>query len=83
MGESTVDLVYVDMISHLEIIWEVPSHAVFLNRLGSFGRLIMLNQRGLGMSDSLAGAPRSNSTPLAWRARTPARHGDVRRTLWS
>jgi class 3 adenylate cyclase/pimeloyl-ACP methyl ester carboxylesterase len=56
-GEGSVDIVYVDVISHLEIMWEVPSHAVFLNRLGSFGRLIMLNQRGIGMSDPVAGAP--------------------------
>jgi class 3 adenylate cyclase/pimeloyl-ACP methyl ester carboxylesterase len=57
MGEGSVDLVYVDVISHLEIMWELPFYAVFLNRLGSFGRLIMLNQRGIGMSDPVAGAP--------------------------
>src|SRR5215475_8224517 len=48
LGEGSVDIVYVDVISHLEIMWEVPSIAAFLNRLGSFGRLIMLNQRGVG-----------------------------------
>ena len=52
-----VDLVYVDVISHLELGWEVPSHAGFLNRLASVGRLVMLNQRGIGMSDRFAGAP--------------------------
>jgi class 3 adenylate cyclase len=57
MGEGTVDIVYVDVISHLEIMWEVPSHAAFLNRLGSFGRLIMFNQRGIGMSDRAGAAP--------------------------
>jgi len=57
MGEGSIDLVYVNVISHLEIMWELPPYAAFLNRLGSFGRLIMLNQRGIGMSDPVAGAP--------------------------
>src|SRR5262249_31443885 len=57
MGEGSVDLVYVNVISHLEIMWELPLHAAFLNRLGSFGRLIILDQRGIGMSDPVAGAP--------------------------
>jgi len=57
LGEGPVDIVYVDVISHLEIMWEVPFQMVFLNRLGAFGRLIMLNQRGVGMSDPIAGAP--------------------------
>jgi hypothetical protein len=41
----------------LELGWEVSSHAGFFNRLASFSRLIMLNQRGIGMSDRVAGAP--------------------------
>jgi class 3 adenylate cyclase/pimeloyl-ACP methyl ester carboxylesterase len=57
MGEGSIDIVYVDVICHLEIMWELPLHAAFLNRLGSFGRLIVLNQRGIGMSDHAAGAP--------------------------
>ena len=32
-GEGPVDIVYVDVISHLELVWEVPSHAAFLGRL--------------------------------------------------
>lgn len=56
VGEGPVDIVYADTISHLELGWEVSSHAGFLNRLASFSRLIMLNQRGTGMSDRFAGA---------------------------
>jgi class 3 adenylate cyclase/pimeloyl-ACP methyl ester carboxylesterase len=56
-GEGLVDIVYVDVISHLELVWEVPSHVAFLNRLASVGRLITLNQRGIGMSDRVAGPP--------------------------
>ena len=25
-GEGPVDIVYVDVISHLELVWEIPSH---------------------------------------------------------
>jgi class 3 adenylate cyclase len=56
MGAGTVDIVYVDVISHLELGWESPAIAAYLNRLASIGRLITLNQRGTGMSDRLAGA---------------------------
>jgi class 3 adenylate cyclase/pimeloyl-ACP methyl ester carboxylesterase len=56
-SEGPVDVVYVDVISHLELGWEVPSQAAFLTRLASVGRLITLNQRGIGMSDRVAGPP--------------------------
>ena len=57
LGEGSVDLVYVDVISHLEIMRELPFYAAFLDRLGSFGRLIVFNQRGIGMSGRVAGVP--------------------------
>jgi class 3 adenylate cyclase len=57
MGEGPVDIVYVDVISHLELAWESPAHATFLNRLASSRRLIRLDQRGTGMSDRFAGTP--------------------------
>src|SRR4029450_11284292 len=57
MGEGPVDIVYVDVISHLELAWESPAHAPFLNRLASSRRLIRLDQRGTGMSDRFAGTP--------------------------
>lgn len=56
-GEGVVDVVFVDVISHLELRWESPDHTAFLDRLGSVGRLISLNQRGTGMSDRFAGTP--------------------------
>ena len=56
-GGGPVDIVYVDVISHLELAWEVPSQARFLDRLASICRLIRLNQRGTGMSDRVAGVP--------------------------
>jgi class 3 adenylate cyclase len=57
IGEGPLDLVYVPPISHLELAWESPRQAKFLSRLASLSRLIMLNQRGVGMSDRVQGVP--------------------------
>jgi len=51
-GEGPLDLVLVPgFISHLELDWEEPRHARFLERLGSFARLIRFDKRGTGLSD--------------------------------
>lgn len=51
-GEGPVDLVLVPgFVSHLEQDWEEPRHARFLDRLGSFARLIRFDKRGTGLSD--------------------------------
>src|SRR5262245_19960638 len=51
-GEGPLDLVYVPgWVSHLELRWEEPEHARFLNRLASFARLISFDKRGTGLSD--------------------------------
>ena len=57
VSDGPLDLVFVPPISHLELAWEIPSQARFLNRLASICRLIILNQRGTGMSDRVAGVP--------------------------
>ncbi|MDP9285310.1 MAG: alpha/beta hydrolase [Actinomycetota bacterium] len=44
-----------DFISHFEYDWEEPRHAAFLERLGSFARLIRLDKRGTGLSDRHGG----------------------------
>jgi hypothetical protein len=47
-GEGPLDLVLVPgFISHLELDWEESRHARFLERLGSFARLIRFDKRGL------------------------------------
>jgi pimeloyl-ACP methyl ester carboxylesterase len=44
--------------SHVELAWEIPRLAHFLDRLSSFCRLITIDKRGTGLSDPLpAGAP--------------------------
>src|SRR5262249_42063385 len=57
VGGGPVDLVFVPPITHLELAWESAAHAQFFDRLASFSRLIMLNQRGVGMSDRVPGVP--------------------------
>ena len=51
-GRGVRDIVLVaGFVSHLELDWADPRHAAFLDRLGSFGRLIRFDKRGTGMSD--------------------------------
>ncbi len=51
-GDGPLDLVLVSgFFSHLEIQWEWPALAHFLDRLGSFTRLIRFDKRGTGLSD--------------------------------
>ena len=58
IGQGAGDLVLVPgFISHLEIDWEEPRHARFLQRLASFSRLIMFDKRGTGLSDRPGGLP--------------------------
>lgn len=45
------------IISNIEVIWEDPSAARFLARLGSFCRFIHYDKRGQGASDRDAGVP--------------------------
>jgi len=57
-GAGLFDLVLVPgFFSHLEIDWEHPVHARFLERLGSFARLIRFDKRGTGLSDRGVGLP--------------------------
>ncbi|HEX5094802.1 MAG TPA: alpha/beta fold hydrolase, partial [Acidimicrobiia bacterium] len=57
-GAGDVDIVLVPgFVSHLEIDWEDPRSADFLDRLGRIGRLIRFDKRGTGLSDRPAGLP--------------------------
>src|SRR5881409_3654214 len=57
-GDGPFDLVLVPgFFSHLELDWEHPDHARFLERLGSFARLIRFDKRGTGLSDRAVGLP--------------------------
>ena len=51
-GSGPLDLVLVSgFVSHLELDWEEPRYRRFLERLGSFSRLIRFDKRGTGLSD--------------------------------
>ena len=52
LGAANRDLVYLaGIFSHIELQWENPHYERFLTRLASFARLIMLDMRGVGLSD--------------------------------
>lgn len=49
VGEGPRDLVLVPgWLSNVEVFWEEPSMARFLQRLASFSRLILFDKRGTG-----------------------------------
>ncbi len=51
-GDGPPDIVFIpDWVTNLEIMWEEPTLARFLDRMASFGRLICFDKRGTGVSD--------------------------------
>jgi pimeloyl-ACP methyl ester carboxylesterase/DNA-binding CsgD family transcriptional regulator len=58
LGDGPFDLVLVHgFVSHLDVAWEEPHLAQFLNRLASFCRLIVFDKRGTGLSDPVGEPP--------------------------
>lgn len=55
-------------VSHLEHIWKEPQLADFLYRLAGFSRLILLDKRGVGLSDRVGYAPTLDHTVQDIRA---------------
>jgi pimeloyl-ACP methyl ester carboxylesterase len=54
VGEGPLDLVYVPgWVSNVDLMWEEPRSASFLERLASFSRLILFDKRGTGLSDAV------------------------------
>ena len=52
VGGGPFDLVYVPgWVSNIELMWDEPGYAGFLDRLASFSRLIIFDKRGTGLSD--------------------------------
>jgi pimeloyl-ACP methyl ester carboxylesterase len=55
VGEGPLDLVYVPgFVSNVELMWEEPGYAAFLDRLVTFSRLIIFDKRGTGLSDPVS-----------------------------
>jgi pimeloyl-ACP methyl ester carboxylesterase len=58
LGDAPRDLMLVPgWVSNVEVCWEWPAHARFLNRLASFSRLILFDKRGTGLSDRVSAMP--------------------------
>jgi len=52
VGDGPMDLVHVPgFVSNIEVMWEDPGLARFLERLAAFSRLIIFDKRGTGLSD--------------------------------
>jgi pimeloyl-ACP methyl ester carboxylesterase len=52
LGNGALDVVFVmGWVSHVEHCWQEPRFAAFLRRLAGFGRLILFDKRGTGLSD--------------------------------
>jgi pimeloyl-ACP methyl ester carboxylesterase/class 3 adenylate cyclase len=51
-GDGSLDLLFLPgWISQIEHLWEAPAMRRFLERLAVFGRLILFDRRGTGLSD--------------------------------
>lgn len=68
-GDGPIDLVLVaGFVSHLEMDWEDPRSAYFLERLASFSRLIRFDKRGTGLRSATT-ISRRTGRALATRGR--------------
>jgi pimeloyl-ACP methyl ester carboxylesterase len=54
VGQGPPDVVWVAGFGHIDLVWEDPVFAAFLERLASFGRLMLFDRRGTGASDAVA-----------------------------
>ena len=51
-GEGSLDMLFLTgWVTQLEQLWEAPANRRFLERLATFGRLIMFDSRGTGLSE--------------------------------
>src|SRR5262249_49317350 len=52
VGDGPLDLVFIpSWLSNVDAMWEEPSLARFLRRLGTFSRMLCFDKRGSGVSD--------------------------------
>lgn len=55
IGEGAVDIVLSEQwVSHVEAQWDVPPVLELRKRLATFGRVILFDKRGVGMSDPVS-----------------------------
>ena len=81
-GEGPLDLFYTSpWLSHLEVLWEYGSEARFYRGMARFARVIMMDQRGVGLSDKMKGLPDLETRMDDVRAVLDAA-GSTRTALW-
>src|SRR4029453_11724407 len=63
-GAGRVDVLMLPgFVSHVERVWEEPRCRTFLSSLARMGRLILLDRRGVGLSDRVGFNPGVDATP--------------------
>ena len=62
-GAGRIDVLVVPcFVSHVERAWEEPRCRTFLSSLAGMGRLILLDRRGVGLSDRVGSSPTVDAT---------------------
>ncbi|CCD97567.1 alpha/beta hydrolase [Bradyrhizobium sp. STM 3809] len=62
-GRGPLDILLLPgFVSHVERIWEEPRCRALLSSLASMGRLILLDRRGVGLSDRVGSSPDLEAT---------------------
>jgi len=62
-GAGRIDILMLPgFVSHVERVWEEPRCRTFLSSLAAMGRLILLDRRGVGLSDRVGFAPSVEAT---------------------
>ncbi|RZF25643.1 alpha/beta hydrolase [Paraburkholderia sp. UYCP14C] len=62
-GAGRIDILLLPgFVSHVERIWEEPRLRAFLSSLAQMGRLILLDRRGIGLSDRVGFKPGVDAT---------------------
>jgi class 3 adenylate cyclase/pimeloyl-ACP methyl ester carboxylesterase len=57
VGEGGLDILFLTgWLTQIEQLWEAPANRRFLERLAGFGRLILFDSRGTGLSDRILDA---------------------------
>lgn len=62
-GVGRIDVLMLPgFVSHVERVWEEPRCRTFLSSLAGMGRLILLDRRGIGLSDRVGSSPSVDAT---------------------
>ncbi len=62
-GAGSIDVLMLPgFVSHVERAWEEPRCRAFLSSLAGMGRLILLDRRGVGLSDRVGSSPNVEAT---------------------